>query len=202
MLERRLVARASVGIAVALGVLLGAVVACGLGWAALVVEAAAICSLLLIERHAVPVIRRVRQGRVGEEQVGEILDRLRPHGWLALHDIPTGRGNIDHVIVGPAGVFTVETKSHPGRICAGRIDSRMLRQAYAQAKFFERIVDVTVQPLLIFSRAYLTPAVSRRQGVVILPARMLAGHLARRESGLTAEEAAALHARLAAALSA
>jgi len=55
-------------------------------------------------------------GAHGELKVGELLARLGPE-WLVLHAVPVGTGDsdIDHVLVGPAGVFTVNTKRHPGK---------------------------------------------------------------------------------------
>lgn len=104
-----------------------------------------------------------------------------------LHDIDTGRGNIDHLIVGPGGVFTVETKSHGGRINVDHIEERMWKQAYAQSKWVQEIVGRKVTPLLVFSRAYLTSAPAWRSGVTLLPARMLVGHLRRRRTDLSGE---------------
>ena len=54
-----------------------------------------------------------RLGAEGEEAVARELERL-PGGWLALHSVPVGsRGSdIDHVIVGPRGVFTINAKNH------------------------------------------------------------------------------------------
>jgi hypothetical protein len=129
-----------------------------------------------------------------------VLDGLRERGWFALHDVQLGRGNIDHVLVGPAGIFTIETKSHRGRLRAAAIDARMLKQAYGEAKLIERITGLRADPLLVFSSAYLTPAVTRRDGVVILPARMLAGHLQRRAGTIPPERVAEVYQRLAAAL--
>jgi hypothetical protein len=58
--------------------------------------------------------RAWRVGAKGEEVVGDELDKLRKHGWVVLHDVPVGaRGaNIDHVVIGPAGVFSVNAKYH------------------------------------------------------------------------------------------
>lgn len=58
--------------------------------------------------------RAWRVGAEGEEAVGRVLDRL--DGWHVLHSVPVGnRGSdIDHVVIGPGGVFTVNTKTHPG----------------------------------------------------------------------------------------
>ncbi|WP_433786646.1 DUF5710 domain-containing protein [Actinomycetospora sp. CA-101289] len=43
------------------------------------------------------------------------LTRRRPP-WRVLHSVPvgTGRGDIDHVLLGPPGVVTVNTEHHPG----------------------------------------------------------------------------------------
>jgi Nuclease-related domain len=121
------------------------VAALGLGWVAVAGEVVLILGLLAVERHTTPLIDRWGRGAHGEEHVGEILDGLRDDGWFAIHDVSTGRGNIDHILIGPAGIFTIETKSHPGRINADRIDSRMLKQAYAEAKIAERITGRRLQ---------------------------------------------------------
>jgi hypothetical protein len=167
------------------------------------IELAAIALMFVLDRVVTPTIDRWTRGAVGEEQVGQIIDGLRDQGWLAIHDATSGRGNIDHILIGPAGLFTVETKSHRGQIDPGKIDPAMLKQAYAEGKFVERIVGTDVEPLLVFSRAFLIGrGVSRRAGVTVLPARMLAGHLARRPLRFTAARVAEVHARLAAALDA
>jgi len=76
----------------------------------LLVEGVVIAALSLIDRVAVPRVERWSQGARGEEDVGRALEALGD-GWAVFHDIDTGRGNIDHVVIGPAGLFTVETKS-------------------------------------------------------------------------------------------
>ncbi|GAA4065234.1 hypothetical protein GCM10023065_16250 [Microbacterium laevaniformans] len=52
-------------------------------------------------------------GALGELQVAERLAKLGPD-WTVLHSVPIGeRGSdIDHVVLGPAGVFTLNTKFH------------------------------------------------------------------------------------------
>jgi hypothetical protein len=54
-------------------------------------------------------------GSWGEEQTGEELARLG-NGWFVRHDVANGYGNWDHIAVGPAGVFMIETKRLTGRI--------------------------------------------------------------------------------------
>ena len=51
-----------------------------------------------------------------------------------IHDASLGRGNVDHIVIGPPGVFTIETKSHPGPVRVGRVHGATLAQAQAQGK--------------------------------------------------------------------
>jgi hypothetical protein len=44
------------------------------------------------------------------------LRALLNHGWTLFNDIDTEHGNIDHVLVGPAGVFMLESKRLAGRV--------------------------------------------------------------------------------------
>lgn len=52
-------------------------------------------------------------GAIGERRVAAILASLGPE-WTVLHSVPVGRdgSDIDHVLIGPAGVFTLNTKHH------------------------------------------------------------------------------------------
>lgn len=59
--------------------------------------------------------RAWQAGAVGEESVADQLWRIaRPGAWRYVHSVPVGaRGSdIDHVLVGPGGVFTLNTKAH------------------------------------------------------------------------------------------
>jgi hypothetical protein len=56
-------------------------------------------------------IRNYRRGLLGEQAVAEQLQRLLPLGYRIFHDLPDdGKWNVDHVVVGPARVFAIETK--------------------------------------------------------------------------------------------
>lgn len=55
-----------------------------------------------------------RLGLRGEQAVAEALHSIEVAGagYVSFHDVPKdGRGNIDHVVVGPGGVFVIETKT-------------------------------------------------------------------------------------------
>ena len=66
--------------------------------------------------------------------------KLGDDGYV-IHDVVIGRGNVDHVAVTPAGVFTIETKAILGKVEAstdglrinGYDQKRHLKQAYAEA---------------------------------------------------------------------
>lgn len=175
----------------------------GLGGLSLAVVAlAAIGVMTTVDRRFSPQADRWLQGAEGEREVAAVLAQLEADGWQALHDVSLGRGNVDHILVGPGGIFTIETKSNRGRVSVDRIEPAMLKQAYAQKKLLERITGLDVQPLLVFSQAWLVGSVpARRNGVVVLPARMLQHYFSRRRPAHPASRADQLYEHLAAALS-
>lgn len=141
------------------------------------------------------------QGAEGEEAVGEILEGLRERGWYVIHDVSFGRGNIDHIVVGPGGIFTIETKSRAGKVWPDHLEQKMLSQAYAEKKSLEDITLMEVQALLVFSRAYIVgKGIARRRGVVILSARSLAWFFSKQPATISLERAEVIHRRLALAV--
>lgn len=62
--------------------------------------------------------RAWRIGADGEEKVAAQLGKLagKDPRWRFLHAVPVGENgsDIDHVVIGPAGVFTLNAKHHPG----------------------------------------------------------------------------------------
>lgn len=60
--------------------------------------------------------RAFRIGADGEEMVARRLRQLDPARWRVLHSLPVGDDvDIDHLVIGPAGVFTLNDKHHPGK---------------------------------------------------------------------------------------
>lgn len=77
---------------------------------------------IILMALSVPLIRASerrgmgwRKGHEGELIVTNCLRRL-PEGYHILNDIklPGAYGNMDHVVVGPTGVYVIETKSYSG----------------------------------------------------------------------------------------
>lgn len=54
-----------------------------------------------------------RQGAGSEEGVGGLLEAL-PEGYCVFHHFETQKGRTDHIVVGPKGILTIDTKGHAG----------------------------------------------------------------------------------------
>ncbi len=109
------------------------------------------------------------EGARGEFRVGEELERLHKEGFYVFHDWYSGRGNVDRFVVGPQGIFAIETKSWKGEVTAedGKwlrdgspvADNIPLKQAVREAMDVRRLVADSsgttpwVTPMLCFSRA-------------------------------------------------
>ena len=90
-------------------------------------------------------LSHIGTSKQANQKVFEILDRIRSKGFVAFHGLAGNSRNIDHVVVGPAGVYTIEAKARSGSgtidyrsddelVFAGRIkDGRPLHQARSSA---------------------------------------------------------------------
>jgi hypothetical protein len=150
-----------------------------------------------------------RVGAEGERRTGRVLDGLGPD-WRVIHDIQDDRGNVDHVVVGPPGVFVVETKHLRGTV---RVDRDQLVQTWRvgaersqHAQRYARGAAARVSQLLRAGgvRTWVTAVVvvwgdlegiHDGDNVTTLPGSALAGWLASRPataSAATVERVAAL----------
>ncbi len=155
------------------------------------IDVAVLIGVLLICRLLIPLIDRHDRGASGEEHVGRVLGQLSSR-WIVLHDVALGRGNVDHIAIGPPGIFAIETKSHPGPIEIDKIHGALLRQATAQRLQLEGLLRRPVEPLVVFSRAWVDRPLARRRGVRVLPASMLLRYLAGREASIDGASEATL----------
>ncbi len=203
--SRGIVARLRMRTLVSLGVLAVATALLGraFGWhdpVFLGSEVALLAAIFVVSRFVLPLVDRHDRGATGEERVGSLLDDLTAQGWYVVHDASLGHGNVDHIAIGAAGVFTVETKSHPGPVRVAGVHGSTLAQAQAQRRAIERATGERVEPLLVYSRAWVNRPLARRRGVRVLPARMLVRHLTRQPAKLSPQEVERAHRRLARAL--
>jgi hypothetical protein len=57
-----------------------------------------------------------QRGAAGERRTARLLDPLERQGWAVLHDLalPDSRANLDHLVIGPGGVFVIDSKQYRG----------------------------------------------------------------------------------------
>jgi hypothetical protein len=71
----------------------------------------------LYVRDAVPIhIERWLDGAHGERRTEKRLRPLERDGWVVAHDLEAKFGNVDHFVVGPAGVFLLDSKNWFGAV--------------------------------------------------------------------------------------
>lgn len=133
--------------------------------------------------------KRMKQGLEGEQSVGVFLERLRANGALLIHDFPRGDANIDHVIVHPSGVYSVETKTWSYRdaeereivfngkgvsVGGGRFYPSSVNQAKSQAAFLSDLIREStnerlfVQPVLLFPGWTIVATEEAKQAQIIV----------------------------------
>jgi hypothetical protein len=155
----------------------------------------------------VPDARSWYTGATGERSVAARLATLPP-GWTVLHSLPVGRkgADIDHLIIGPGGVFTVNTKHYvdasvwvAGRTVLVSGSSRpMVQKAEAEARRVDRMVaGVLADPPAVRAVVAVVGAkrvtVRRAPGLVtVLRAEHLRRFLRSQPERLTAVQVGAL----------
>jgi hypothetical protein len=119
-------------------------------------------------------------GLRGERSVGQALDTLRSRGYYVFHDLQQGDCKIDHMLVGPAGVFSIESKTHSkpsdhdaqilydGRhisIDGHQPDHDPIAQAQANRRCVQQILleqtgqEVAVKPVVLYPGWFVKPTV-------------------------------------------
>jgi len=106
------------------------------------------------------------RGSAAELVIIRSLEKLGS-GYKVINDFQTGNGNIDHICVGPTGVFTIETKAHKGTISYdGKLkrnnqefEKDFLKQAKSGCYFVDQLIkekigkDYFIIPIIIFANA-------------------------------------------------
>ena len=147
---------------------------------------------------------------MGERAVASRLSTLPP-GWTVLHSLPIGRtgADIDHLVVGPGGVFSINTKHHvdasvwvAGRTVLVNGSSRQIVQkAEAEAGRVDRIVagviadPPAVRPIIAVVGAKRMRVRHSPRHVTVLRAEQLRRFLRNQPERLRPTEVSALVAR-------
>jgi Nuclease-related domain len=128
--------------------------------------------------------RAWQRGAKGERHTARLLDRLGRDGYVSLHDLamPDSPANLDHLVVGPSGVFVIDSKQWTGEVQQSadglvwhdhyRLD-RTLATVRWQAEALGRLLGVPVAPLVCVHGAQIQGGGLRAQGVAVVPASRL-----------------------------
>lgn len=150
-------------------------------------------------------LSRLRLGHEAQLAVGQELAELGRAGFRLFHDFPAHEGqfNIDHVLVGPSGVFLVETKGRakPGRKVAtdapwevqyggkglqfpGWVETEPLLQAQRNADWLQKWLSsavgqaIAVQPVVALPGWFVRRA--EGDGIPVLAGGQVQGYFASR----------------------
>jgi hypothetical protein len=156
-----------------------------------------------------PRLRDLRLALDGERAVGQFLDSLRSTGYKVVHDVPGDGFNVDHVIVGPTGVFTIETKTwsvpekgipkivfdgQRVRTASFTPDRDPVAQAKAQASWLKGLLQEStavrfpVHPVVLFPGWYVKQGRGMAKEIWVLNPRALPSFLAQAPILLSAEQ--------------
>lgn len=155
-----------------------------------------------------PQLKQFNQGIEGEKAVGQFLESLRERGYQVFHDLQGKGFNVDHVIVGPGGVYTIETKtlSKPiGGKAKLQFDGEVVLhygkplgrdpvgQAKAQAGWVQKILsdysgaEFEVWPVVVFPGWFIERQ-SNQEKIWVLEPKALAKWLANEPLALSEEQ--------------
>jgi len=172
-------------------------------------------SLIKIFRYR-RAIKMLAGARDGERHIGELLETLRAKGYVVFHDLIGGNFNVDHVLVGPTGVFTIETKTiskpvkgqakvdYDGekiRINGFSPERDPIIQAKAQAKWLQELItdftgkNLNVRPAVLYPGWYISPQPKDAEVWVLNP-KALSAFLDHERPKLSSEEVHVISAQL------
>jgi hypothetical protein len=173
-----------------------------LGWGLVMLGVARTISTLFILPHH---ISAWATGAEGEARTARLLEPLRAEGFAILHDrlIPGGRANIDHIVIGPPGVFVVETKSFAGDLrirrgdvyVSGRRRTAIVEEAKREASALHsalapelEALGLSVIPVVCVHRARLPWSGAEAGEVSIVSGRELIKRLRKAPARIDEEE--------------
>lgn len=132
--------------------------------------------------HPLPAeLRSLYQAAAGEVTVADSLASLG-EDWLVLHAVPVGRdgAEVDHIAMGPPGVFTVSVRHHPGQalwVGGGVVLVDGERMRYIRSSEFEAVRAAQLMSDAVGERVEATPClvvVGARSMTVERPPRRVA----------------------------
>jgi len=132
--------------------------------------------------------RTWQRGAQGERHTAHLLRRLTRDGYVIFHDlaVPDSPANVDHLVIGPSGVFVIDSKQWTGSVHQGGDGlvwhnhyplDRTLETVRWEAQQVSRVLGSRAAALLCVHGAHVQHGGMDAQGVAIVPAHLLRGAL-------------------------
>jgi hypothetical protein len=195
-----------------LGVIAGLGIGCSFRWFALapwqgvLVSVVALLAMLLVAKWCFRRLdelectrEHMRKGAAGEARVGLVLENF-PDEFHVVNDLATPFGNLDHVVIGPTGVFVIDTKDWRGVVAADdhgevtcngqKLDRPYVRRFVARVMDAKKKVQVLApgfdsyfQAVFVFTSAYVEAKIGATRTVHCIREDQLFDYIVNRESG-------------------
>jgi hypothetical protein len=128
--------------------------------------------------------RTWQRGARGERHTARLLRRLTRDGYVVFHDlvVPGSDANVDHLVIGPSGVFVIDSKQWTGHVHQGADGlawhnhyplDRTLQTVRWEAEAISRVLGTHTAALLCIHGAHVDRGGLHAGDVVIVPARRL-----------------------------
>jgi hypothetical protein len=129
-----------------------------------------------------------RRGAEGERRTARLLERLVRDGYAVFHDlaVPGSPANVDHLVIGPSGVFVIDSKQWTGSVHQSPDGlawhnhyplDRTLGTVRWEARAISRVLGTRAAALLCVHGARVHGGGLAVQGVAIVPAYLLRSSL-------------------------
>jgi hypothetical protein len=183
----------------------------GIG-ALIVAFAGFVAAIKYLEKYGLEKAKRSKdaeRGAEAEEAVGTILENL-PEGNFVINDFNSGKGNIDHILIGPKGIFTLETKSHAGKVSfdgekllrnGKPFEKDFFKQAWAQCYLVREIlakwgiISPLPEPVILFTNAFIEVR-GKAKGIEIIGIKYFPKFLDRIPEKISTPEAGRIYNRI------
>lgn len=185
-------------------------------WVFSIVAVIVICYAVFKVMRTRHRVRQLKLGRDGERVVAQYLEWFRTSNFFVFHDVPSGDANVDHVLIGPQGVFTIETKTHSkplrgeckvsvvdGVVSANGfvLERNPIVQAKAQAGWLRNFLaesqfNVRVWPVVVFPGWFVERFDSKATGAWVLEVKALSKFIENEPERHSREEVKAMASAL------
>lgn len=156
--------------------------------------------LILLALYFMKMYLRFIRGDVGESDVSYILDKLeiedRNYHHLSDFMLGANKGNIDSIVVGPTGIWSIEVKNQSEKVVIhDKYLDKQLNQTYAEKMELQNFlanlgINIPVTPVLVFAnkRTRMNFGMRPINGVYVIGKKWLPELLTKHSTGYLSPE--------------